>query len=111
MKRLPVLLLLIFCLPIIAFAAQIYGSLRVNNASVGEGIPVRIQCGESAYDGKTDRYGAYSIPLRPSRKCSLSVYYSGRWSNSFDVYPDEDPVRYDFDLVRQTDGAISLNRR
>jgi hypothetical protein len=111
MKRLPVLLLMILCLPIIAFAAQIYGSLRVNNASVGEGVPVRIQCADGAYEGKTDRYGAYSIPLRPSRKCSLSVNYAGRWSVPFDVYPDEDPVRYDFDLIRQSDGAITLSRR
>ena len=111
MKRLPLLLITILCLPIITFAAQIYGSLRVDNASVGEGVLVRIQCPEGAYDGKTDRYGSYSVPLRPGKKCSLSVYYAGRWTAAFDVYPYEDPVRYDFDLLKQGDGSITLRRR
>ena len=112
MKRLLPVLLVIVCLPIITFAAQIYGSLRVDNASVGEGTVVKIQCPDGAYEAKTDKFGAYSVPLRPgSRKCSLSVNYAGRWSAPFDVYPYEDPVRYDFDLLKQGDGSITLKRR
>lgn len=111
MKRIPMLLLLIIGLPIIGLGAQIYGNLRVDNASVGAGVLVRIECPEGAYEGRTDAYGSYSVPLRPSKKCSLLVHYSGQWSARFDVYPYEDPVRYDFDLLRQGDGTMALRRR
>lgn len=111
MKKIPMVLLLIICLPVLVFGAQIFGNLRWNNGSVGEGVPVRIQCPEGAYDGRTDAYGSYSVALRPSRKCGLSVYFANQWSIPFDVYPYEDPVRYDFDIVRQDNGTLALKRR
>jgi len=111
MKRLPVVLLLIACLPALVLGAQIYGNLRWNNASVGEGVAVKIQCAEGPYEGRTDGYGSYSVPLRPSRKCDLFVYFANQWSIPFDVYPSQDPVRYDFDIVRQADGRLALRRR
>lgn len=111
MKRILMLTFLIFCLPVLGLGAQIYGSLRANNASVGQNVPVRIQCGAVAYDGRTDAYGSYSVGLPSSKKCSLSVYYSGLWSRAFDVYPDDDPVRYDFDLQGPSNGALTLTRR
>ena len=110
MKRIPILLVLFLCLSMVAFGAQIYGSLRINNASVGGDVLVRIQCAEGTYDGRTDGYGSYNVPLRQSSRCELLVYYSGQWSQSFEVYPYEDPVRYDFDLVPQN-GTIVLRRR
>jgi hypothetical protein len=111
MKRILMLLLLIVCVPTLCLGAQIYGSLRVDNASVGAGVLVRIECPEGAYEGKTDAYGSYTVPLRVSKKCSLLVHYNGQWSGRFDVYPYADPVRYDFDLLRQKDGSIGLRRR
>ena len=111
MKKIPMLLLVILCAPILGMAAQIYGNLRWNNASVGANVPVKIQCDEGPYEGRTDDYGSYNVPLRPSRKCQLYVYFGNQWSRPFDVYPYEDPVRYDFDLVGQGDGTIALRRR
>jgi hypothetical protein len=111
MKRLPMVMLLIACLPALAFAAQIYGNLRWNNAAVGEGVVVKIQCPEGPYEGRTDGYGSYSVALRPSKKCGLSVYFANQWSVPFDVFPYEDPVRYDFDIVRQGNGTLALVRR
>lgn len=111
MKKISMVLLLMVCLPVLAFGAQIYGNLRWNNASVGEGVAVKIQCPEGAYDGRTDAYGSYRVALRPSKKCDLSVYFANQWSNSFPVYPYDDPVRYDFDIVRQGNGSLNLVRR
>jgi hypothetical protein len=112
MKKVLLLLLTMMCLPIPAIGAQIYGTLRWNNASVGAGVPVNIQCMEGpAYKGSTDAYGSYSVPLRISKKCGLSVYFGNQWSKPFDVYPYEDPVRYDFDLIRGKDGTLGLRRR
>ncbi len=112
MKRPAIILLIIMCVPVLAFGAQIYGNLKSNNSSVGENVPVRIQCDDGAsYEGRTDGYGSYRVPLRASKKCGLTVYFGGQWSRAFDVYPYEDPVRYDFDLVGMGDGTIGLRRR
>lgn len=112
MKRLAILLFTIMCVPVFAYGAQIFGNLRWNNASVGANVPVRLECDNgAAYEGRTDGYGSYKVPLRASKKCGLTVYFNNQWSRAFDVFPYEDPVRYDFDLVGQGDGTIGLRRR
>ncbi|HUS10511.1 MAG TPA: hypothetical protein VMZ30_08605 [Pyrinomonadaceae bacterium] len=112
MKKTAILLLIIMCMPSVSFGAQIFGSLRSNSASVGPNVPVRIQCDDgNAYEARTDAYGSYSVPLRISKKCDLTVYFSGQWSRAFAVYPYDDPVRYDFDLVGMGDGTFGLRRR
>ena len=124
MKKIPTLLLSIVCLPVLGFGGQIFGNLKKNGESVGEYGFVRIECTEEERKEakekeeirkqrsiKTNAYGAYSLPVPNSQKCQLLVYYDGRWSkNKVDVYSNEDPVRYDFDLVIQ-DGSLTIKRR
>ncbi len=110
MKKITMLLLLILFLPTFAFAGQIYGSLKIDNKSVGEGVEIKIKCGEAPYSGRTDPYGSYSVYLRQAGRCTLTVTYGGQESQPFGIESYEDPVRYDFDLVRQ-DGTLVLRRR
>lgn len=110
MKKVSMLVLLIFCIPILAMGAQVYGNLKWNNASVGENVPVKIHCPDADYEGRTDAYGSYTVPLRPSKNCGLYVYFNNTWSSRFDVYPYDDPVRYDFDLIANGSG-LDLRRR
>ena len=110
MKKIPMLLLIIICLPILGIGAQIYGNLRWNGGNVGMNVPVKIVCDQTPYEARTDANGSYTVPLRLSKKCDLSVYFADRWSRAFVVYPYEDPVRYDFDLI-DVGNAIELRRR
>lgn len=111
MKKTTILLLTILCVPIVSFGAQIYGNLRSNNASVGANVPVTIRCEDGSINqGTTDSSGSYSVPARPSKKCWMSVYFGGRSSKESAVYPYDDPVRYDFDVV-DNGGTIELRRR
>lgn len=109
MKKILTLVLMIVCVPVLAMGAQIYGTLRRNNAPV-ENVEVKIHCPEGDYWGRTDAQGSYSVPLRPSRDCGLYVNFENHWSIRFDVYPYDDPVRYDFDLIPDGEG-IRLRRR
>lgn len=114
MRRIGMLLLLILLFPTGALAGQIFGSLKQNNSSVGNGVGVRIQCGEKGrpIEGATDSYGSYSLYVPQPGKCAFTVYYSGQWSVPYEIYSDQaDPVRYDFELVRQDDGSYRLERR
>ena len=113
MRRIASLLFLILLFPTFVFAAQIFGSLKQNNTSVGQGVRVRIQCaGEKPYEADTDGYGSYKIYVPHPGKCGLSVFYGGRWSAVYDIYSDQtDPVRYDFALISQNDGSLRLERK
>jgi hypothetical protein len=112
MRKIAIPLFLILLFPTFAFAAQIFGSLKQNNTSLGKGVAVVIQCGKERFEGQTDPYGSYNIYVPRPGKCAFSVYYDGRWSQAYEVYSDQtDPVRYDFELVRQGDGSFKLERK
>jgi hypothetical protein len=93
----PALLLL---LPVSAYAAQIFGSLKENGRPVPAGVKFEVFCGGKSYaSGQTDGYGAYSINTARG-KCTFQVYYKGD-APYVDVYSYDNAVRYDFDLVSQ----------
>jgi hypothetical protein len=113
MRKIAIPLFLILLFPTFALAGQIFGSLKQNGASIGKGSAVLIKCSETEkYEGQTDAYGSYNIYVSRAGKCAFSVYYGGRWSSPYYVYSDQtDPVRYDFELIRQPDGSFRLERK
>jgi len=112
MKKITIMLSLILLFPTFAFGKQIFGSLKEGNTAVGEGVGIRIKCGDNEHTGQTDVYGSYSVFVPNPGRCAFQVYYGGVWSQPYDIYSDEtDPVRYDFELVRESDGTFVLKRR
>ncbi len=106
------LLLLIVLLPTTASAAQIYGSLKIGDRAVGQGVNIEITCNNpTPYTGVTDAYGSYSINARSTGRCMFKVFYEKKWTPPFPVYSEADPVRYDFSLELQSDGTYALRRR
>lgn len=116
MKKLTRGFLVIPFLPALTFAAQVFGSLRHNGASVGANVQVYVDCPDRKApvqkgEAKTDRYGAYSVYLRGSAKCEVRVLYRGSLSKEHYIYSDRtDPVRYDFELIWEN-GRWVLRRR
>ena len=108
MKPIRLLLISILLSPTVAYGGQIYGTLTVDNKPVGKGIKVAIVCGATNGAGETDDYGAYKVFV-PKGKCILKVYYGGQ-EILFPMYSYDDPVRYDFAVVRQGD-KFALQRR
>jgi len=115
MKRVLFVSLTAFLLFRAAFAGQIYGILRDGEQSVAEGVVIEMiysdKSGEKRYAAKTDKYGSYKVYAPISGRFWLRVYYAGDWSQPYQVSSYDDPVRYDFDLVRQSDGKYVLKRR
>lgn len=115
MKKLPTSCFLVLLLPALTLAAQVFGSLRLKGASVGANVEIVVKCPDQkpplTIQAKTDRYGAYSVYVRGSAKCELTVKYDGKQSKPSIVYADRtDPVRYDFELIDEN-GALILRRR
>ena len=112
MRKFIGLMVVVFCTAELAAAAQIYGNLKQDNRSVGQGVEISINCGGRAQQAFTDAYGAYSVYVPNSGKCTLTVNYGkGGWSHPHPVFSSDEPTRYDFDLVRNPDGSLSLKRR
>ena len=66
MKSILIPVLLVFLLPTIAFAAQVYGCLREGDRSVGSGW-IGVNCGGEKYEGATDQHDAYKY-LRSTKR-------------------------------------------
>jgi hypothetical protein len=96
-------------LPFSVHAAQIFGSLKEDGRSIPAKVVYEVLCGAQKYVGETDGYGAYVFNAGRG-KCTFKVYYKGQ-APSFDVYSYDDPVRYDFDLILQSNGQYMLRRR
>ena len=108
MKVLRLLVLSISIPTATAYAGQIYGTLTIDNRPVGRGVKVAIMVGSTQTTTETDDYGAYKVFV-PKGKYTMKVYYGGR-ELLFGIFSYDDPVRYDFDVVRQGDGYY-LKRR
>jgi hypothetical protein len=111
MKTIGTLVFLMLIVVPPAFSAQIYGSLKEGDRSVGAGVKVIIECAGGTDSKETDGYGSYNLYVRPTGKCTFRVYYQGKWSVPFTIYSYDDPVRYDFELIRQGDGQYALKRK
>jgi hypothetical protein len=111
MRKVVILLLAFFVFPVSTLAAQVFGSIKFQNRSVGEGVEIKISCNQKDERKlETDRFGSYSQYL-PSGKCTFKVNLNGQWSKPYPIYPDEsDPVRYDFELV-SVNGQLELERK
>ena len=110
MKAIMLALLIILFLPTFSFAAQIYGSLREGNRSVGQGVKVDVVCSDGTHSVVTDGYGSFNHFVKQRGKCTMVVYYGGQTPSAV-IYSYDDPVRYDFDLIKQGDGQYVLKRR
>ena len=109
MKRITMSFLLIMLFPLCAFAGEIYGSLEVNGRSIGPGVKVEIRCGNNTYTEQTDGYGSYSVYVRDTGGCHLTVQY-GSQSPQIDVYSYPNSVRYDL-VLEGSGGQYSLRRK
>ena len=110
MKKVVLIMMLgLLLLPVSAYAAQIYGSLKEDGRSVPAKVVYEVVCGSQRYTGETDGYGAYSLSAGRGR-CTFKVYYKNQ-APTFEVYSYDDPVRYDFDLVLQPNGQYMLRRK
>jgi hypothetical protein len=101
-------LLAILFFPQVTYSGKINGTLRQDGRSVGHGVPIQITCAQEAYPGKTNERGAYSIYVNETGNCSFELPGFPGARHPINSYLD--PVRYDFELVKQGDGYV-LRRR
>ncbi|MCP4395899.1 MAG: hypothetical protein GY801_01115 [bacterium] len=104
MKTLTIVVLIsLLCAPVV-FAGEIYGNLTKEGGSVSE-VKIEIESARAYYSTTTNGNGDYSIYVKETGDCTLTVYYSNNPSVTIRSYRDS--TRYDLELV-QRDSGYSL---
>ncbi|MCP5005414.1 MAG: carboxypeptidase-like regulatory domain-containing protein [Planctomycetes bacterium] len=84
-------------------AGVVYGNITMNNRPV-RGVNVSI----GPYKGVTDERGFYRVYCKENGKYKLVVQYGN--NPTFTIYSPKNPVKYNFELVKQG-GKYILRRR
>lgn len=109
MKILRVLLLTV-AFSTVCRAGQILGTVKEGQKAVPAGTRVTINCGTAvSFEGQTDVYGFYSINVRRTGACTLTVTLDS-CASSFQIYSENDPIRYDF-AIERPGGTCALRRK
>ena len=87
-----------------AAAGEIYGTVSEEGKPLPAGVAVRVACPGATAEGSTDAYGAYSVKVGGTGKCSLT----GAPTLSVNVY--EKSARYDL-AVSKAGGKATLARK
>ena len=91
-----------------AHAGNIYGSLWMDGRPA-PGAQIQIRC-TGSHPAQTDGNGAYSVFVQENGRCTFHVDFQGH-SVETAVASYGNPVKYDFDLIRQSDGSFTLRSR
>jgi hypothetical protein len=92
-----------------AAAGEIYGTVSEAGKPLAAGVAVRVACAGASAEGATDVYGAYSVKVAGTGKCSLTIpSLPGAPSLAVNVY--EKSARYDL-AVSRVGGKATLTRK
>lgn len=100
----------LFAIPTLANAGEIFGKVTLNGASVGEGTEVAATCGAKTYPAvKTDKSGTYNLVVAETGKCTLTVKNKAE-SATLSVASYDDAAQADIELESK-DGKLTARRR
>jgi len=92
-----------------AAAGEIYGTVTEGDKPLAAGVSVRLACGSASAEAATDAYGAYSVKVGATGKCTLAIpSLPGSPSLAVNVY--EKSARYDL-AVTKAGGKATLSRK
>ena len=110
MKKLVTTLALLFAVPTLATAGEVYGKITSGGAAVGEGTEVSAKCGAKTYPAvKTDKSGSFHLVVAESGKCTLTVTQKGQ-SAALDVVSYDEGAQADI-VLETKDGKLSARRK
>lgn len=98
--------ILFFAVP--AHAGNIYGSVWIDGRPA-PGAQIQIRC-NVPHPAQTDGNGSYSVFVAEPGRCVFHVDFQGR-SGETPVASYQNPIKYDFDLVRDGDRNFVLRSR
>ena len=110
MKKLATMFALLFALPTLASAGEVYGKVTLAGSAVGEGTEIAAKCGAKAYPAvKTDKTGSFHLVVAETGKCTLTVTQKGQ-SASLEVVSYDEGAQADI-VLETKDGKLTARRK
>jgi len=92
-----------------AFAGEVFGTLKENNVAVAKGTKIEVTIAEKTYTTETDEFGSYRLFIPEKGKCIFKVHYQ-KQTPTFDIFSYDKSTRYDF-LLEIENGKYVLRRK
>ena len=110
MKKIVMPLVILFAIPSLVSAGELFGKITAGGVAVGEGTEVSAKCGAKAYPAvKTDKAGSFHLVVAETGKCSLTLTQKGQ-SASVEVVSYDDGAQADI-VLETKDGKLSARRK
>lgn len=110
MRKLSMFLAVLFVLPTVATAGEIYGKITASGAPVGENATVEMKCAKKTYPAvKTDKTGSYHVVVEETGKCTMTVTWN-KQTASLDLASYDDAVQADL-VLEVKDGKLTVRRK
>lgn len=109
MKTIPILIMLLVCVPSFAFGGEIFGTLTEGGKSVGAEAEVELTCLGRSEPRQRTNTGIFRFSVQEQGKCTLKVYYKGQ-SPSTEIFSEAGEMRYEFALEKE-DGKYTLRSK
>ncbi len=101
MKTKNLFLLILFALPTLSFAGEIFGTLKKDGKPMSKQEVLITQNGKVIGRDTTDEKGYFSITLKPVGQFKLEV--TGYDGATFDVFSTNNSVDYTLSLIKEGD--------
>ena len=110
MKTFRAIAALVICVPALASAGEVFGTIRTDKGPVGEGATVAAKCGASAFGpASTDKRGAYRLVIDQVGKCTLTITHDSK-SATLEVVSFDSAAQADVVLMVDTAGKRTAAR-
>jgi hypothetical protein len=84
----------------VAYAGQIYGTIRDAAGKPMPGVAIKIVSPTKAtYEAKTGADGAYRVFVTENGKCEFQAMLGGKAPATVNVFSYAEPTKYDFEVV------------
>src|SRR5215475_5632367 len=109
------LVLLAGLVPSVAFAARIFGDIKMDGKPLPAGVPVIVArvpdkgAPVRADSTATDKFGAYKLTVKDEGKCTLTISFE-KQTVALEVFSYKEATRYDL-ILEKKDGKLSLRRK
>ena len=110
MKTIVATLVVLFAIPTLATAGEVYGKLTLGANPVADGTTVSAKCGAKSYAAvPTDKTGTYHIVIDEPGKCTLTITMKGQTAD-VPVVSYEDAAQADI-VLELKDGKLTGHRK
>lgn len=111
MIRITLMLQIMFLVPSLANAGEIYGNIKQKGGAPVQKATVEIMVNQKTVGSTTtDKHGSYRIYVKETGRCTLKIRFDDQFP-TVEVYSSKSSTQYNLILEKKDEGSYSLRRK